>query len=67
MILEKILEGLKIIHKYEPNTMVGCEHEVIYAGTRVSVEDMTEEEKTRMQIQLGWQWNDEFDCWERYL
>ena len=50
-LIEKIVEGLKILSKYEGH--ISAEHDIIYAGPDNPKEDMLEKDFERME-QLGW-------------
>jgi len=50
--MNRILEGLKIIEKYEPNFDTACEHDTLYAGN-YAPEKLTEDERKKME-ELGW-------------
>jgi len=50
--MNRLLEGLKIIEKYEPDFDTCAEHDIIYAGN-YSPEKLTLDEKLKME-ELGW-------------
>lgn len=57
---KRILAGMLLIRKYEPNADIAAEHDVIYFGGYETREKMTEEEK---QLMEAWRWREEFDSW----
>ena len=50
--MNRILEGLKIIEKYEPDFDTCAEHDIIFAGN-YAPELLTEDEKIKME-ELNW-------------
>jgi hypothetical protein len=63
--IEQIIKGLELINKVNPKSDIYADHDVIYAGNPSDL-DMNE-----LQCQLmkkwGWLWNDEYDCWMKFV
>ena len=60
--MNRILEGLKIIEKYEPDFDTCAEHDTIYAGS-YNPGKMTKEEMAEME-KLGWFESE--DSWQHF-
>lgn len=63
--ISQLREGLTILEKYcgrDDPCVVG--HDIIYAGG-VEASKMSDEDAKRID-ELGWHWDDEFDCWARF-
>ena len=54
----RLLEGMKIIQRYNKKVEYASEHDILYYG--VFMEEMTEEDLTRL-FELGWGISEEFD------
>ncbi len=59
--MKTILEGLKIIAKYTPDTDFAAEHDIIYCGECDEM-NMSDEDKKKME-DLGWFIDEEYNCW----
>jgi hypothetical protein len=63
----KLIEALTILAKHEPEKMkdhlAGCEA-VIHAGP-LGFETIPEEDRKRL-LDLGWQWDKQYDRWKIY-
>ena len=64
--LERLMEGLKIIQKYEPDTEVAAEHDVLYCGGETAKNTITTEDAVRLE-ELGWHWSDSYDCYAKFV
>jgi len=63
-----VLEGLKILAKYLPDTdgyYVGAEHDELYVY-EVKTDEITEEDRKRLE-ELGWDQGEDEGVWERYV
>ena len=60
--MNRILEGLKIIEKYEPEFDTCAEHDTLYAGN-YAPEKLTDEERVKME-ELGWFESE--DSWKHF-
>lgn len=58
---KKIIEGLSIMQKHGLSVEVDAQHDVLYAGPGIDGE-LTDEEQKKLE-ELGWHWDEEFDCW----
>lgn len=62
--MNKILDGMNLIAKYEPDATCSAKHDVLYFG---SYEDtylqMTEEERKQME---EWGWFEEEESWTHF-
>lgn len=69
MIDERVLNhsfilGLNILCKYSQGRVdMHAEHDIIYAGPSVSEEEVSEEDKNKLEELGGWHFSDEGDCW----
>jgi len=63
--MKRIKEGLEIIAKYEDDADFCAEHDVIYVGGEESTENMSDEDKHKMD-ELGWFIDEEFYCWSHF-
>lgn len=58
---KKIIAGLDIMQKHGLEVEVDAQHDVLYAGPGIDGE-LTDEDKKKLE-ELGWHWDEEFDCW----
>jgi len=60
-----IVAGLMFMREQygDNNITISAEHEVLYVGGGDEGKDVPSEEKDKM-TELGWLWNDEFECWK---
>ncbi len=63
MTIEKLIEGLQIIAKYQPEGEVSVGHDVFYAGD-YNPDEMTDEDKATLEA-LGW--GEEYDSWYHFV
>jgi len=63
---QKIVAGMQLIMKYEPDTDIAAEHDIIYFGSQESYKKMSDEEKVQM-VNLGWHLDTETDSWARFV
>ena len=61
---QQLIEGLTILEKYGGDDDCAAEHDIIYAGS-TPADKMSKEDAKRLD-ELGWHWDDEFDCWARF-
>jgi hypothetical protein len=62
-----VIEGLKILAKYEEK---GLEAQIAGAGYDFlggSDAEVTDDADVRRLEELGWHWDDESDCWGRFV
>jgi hypothetical protein len=59
---DRILAGMALIRKYEPQAEASAEHDVLYFGV-YNPEVMTNDEARLMK---SWGWIDEYDSWAHY-
>jgi hypothetical protein len=58
---DKILLGIEIIRKYEPDANFACEHEVLYFGTCDDDDErMSSEDRQRL---ADLDWFEEYESW----
>lgn len=63
-----VIEGLKLLAKYDPRGEDGdvcAEHDIVCACPDVT-EDMVSAEDAATLHALGWHWSEEFDSWARF-
>lgn len=58
----RILNGMNLIAKYEPDADMHAEHDQIWFGS-YRPDLMTEEERQQME---RWGWREDCDSWSRY-
>ncbi len=58
----QLIDGLTILAKYEPGGNVEPGHDVICGP---GPENPKPEDKTRLD-ELGWHWDEEYDCWTAF-
>jgi hypothetical protein len=56
----RILAGIALIKKYEPNADFAASHDEIFFGAYETREQMTEEEQQQME---AWGWREMYDSW----
>jgi hypothetical protein len=56
-----VVSGLRIYDKYGPN--LSAEHDVLSVYLS---KDLSEEDRETVECH-GWFWNDEWECWSRYV
>lgn len=61
---DKVLAGIDIIRKYQPDADFAAEHDIIYFGDHESSETMTIEDKCKLD-DLGW--IEEYESWARFV
>ncbi len=57
---DRLIAGMMLIRKYEPDADYAAGHDVIYFGNYETREQMTDEEKALMD---AWHWYEEYDSW----
>ena len=62
--MNRILDGLNIIARYEPEFDASAEHDIFYAGD-VLPEKFTSEELAKLE-ELGWSWDTDCDSWYHF-
>jgi predicted ferric reductase len=62
-IIDRIVEGIAIIRKYESDPDVAAEHDVFYCGA-VNADEMLATDRARMEV-LGWRENE--DSWSIFV
>lgn len=60
----KVLEGLRILLKYQPRSDVAAEHETIYAGGPVP-DQLSEEDRVDL-TNLGWAYDTQQTSWRKF-
>ncbi len=63
--MKRIKEGLDIISKYEEDAGFCAEHDVIYVGGEEATENMSVEDKRKME-ELNWFIDDGLGCWSHF-
>ena len=63
-LIDRILNGIALIRKYEPNADFSAEHDTIYFGSYETREQMTAEEQAQMD---EWLWLEEYDSWAHFV
>lgn len=63
--LTEVLEGLKILAKYDSGSIC-AEHDVIFAGPQLEDVEMTEEDEKALKA-YGWHQDQEGNCWARFV
>lgn len=63
--VNQVIEGLKILSKYSEDNTVCAGHEIIYAGSGVSEDDISEEDQVLLE-DLGWHFDTSCDSWARF-
>lgn len=58
----QILEGLLILKDYAGDDEVAAEHDQIWFGTTEKPDEMNDEDVKKLK-ELGFYWDDEFECW----
>ena len=58
--MNQILEGMKILAKYDEDFMIAAEHDTIYAKLRNHISVMSDEDFSKM-FDLDWMWDDDGD------
>ena len=62
--MNNLLEGLKILEKYEPDFDAAFEHDIIYASgyspAKMDSKDLD------LLSQYGWCWDDEEESWYHF-
>ncbi len=68
--LKDVIGGLQIVAKYCKNGMdedsTAAEHDILYAGVSGDKDAMSPEDIAQLD-QLGWNWNDEYRCWAKWV
>lgn len=59
--IQKVMEGLQILAKYDAGGEMAAEHDIIYAGNA----EVSEEDAKKLE-ELGWHKDGEYDCWARF-
>lgn len=59
--MKRILEGLTILAKYEPDGQACAEHDELFA-CGVGPEAMSEEDRAALK-RLGWRWDGDLPSW----
>jgi len=62
--MQKVLQGLKIIEKYEPESDFRAEHDEIYCGG--TPPDKMSHQDTQKMNALNWHWNELEECWGKF-
>lgn len=60
----KILEGLKILLRYDPEAEVDAQHDTLYAGGP-KPEKLDEPDRRELE-NLGWAYDIQCDSWRRF-
>ena len=60
--MRDILQGLLIFNKYEPDGYFSAEHDEVMCGSTKTKENATEEELKQLE-DLGWRWQEEYECY----
>lgn len=63
--MEDLIRGLQILQRYNPKASVAAAHEILYAGPGESTEISDVDAKELKE--LGWFFEEEFNCWARFL
>ena len=61
---KRILDGIILIAKYDPQADFSAEHDVIYFGTYETYEEMTPEERAKME---AWGWHESYESWAHFV
>ena len=62
--IERLLRGIGIIRKYDPNPDLAAVHDVFYCGSYDTRDAMTVEERTLMDT---YGWGEEYDSWRFFV
>lgn len=63
--MEKLIKGLQLIAKYEPDADWDAQHDIIYVGSGDIPAKMTDEEVKEMKA-LGWHIDSEDGGWAKF-
>jgi hypothetical protein len=61
--VEKIIAGLNLLNKY-PEMEVGAEHSVLLVSVDRELVSVTDVERLE---KLGFDWSNEYECWQKYV
>ena len=65
LIMKELIEALQIFLKYRNETWpTHCEHDILMV-IGIEEEEPSEEDRERLR-ELGFDWNEEHDCWASY-
>jgi hypothetical protein len=62
--MKQMAAGLTILMKYDPEGSCSAEHDILYAGPDEQGK-VSEEDQKKLE-DLGWHWDEQFDCWARF-
>ncbi len=64
--MSDIVQGLTILLRYGDG-QVAAEHDQFFAGpNKMGKDDISEEDRKILET-LRWYWDEDFDCWRRYV
>lgn len=61
--IQRIIEGLQILAKYDPDTDITANEEELWVGAGVKPKD---EDRKRLNY-LGWHEDDDVESWRHYI
>lgn len=62
--VKKVLDGINLILKYEPEAQLASGHDIIYFGSYEIRSKMTPEEQMLMD---EWGWTEEYESWAKNI
>ena len=62
---QKVMEGISIIMRYEPNSEFAASHDEIWFGGPTAYAKMSQDEHKRLR-ELGWMWVASYDSWRHF-
>ena len=64
---ERVAKGLLIFMKYDPESDVYAEHDIIYAGpSRKNLGEISDVDAIELK-KLGWHHDKEYDSWAKFV
>ena len=64
---ERVAKGLLIFLKYDPDSDVCAEHDIIYAGVGRKVQDEITPEDQKELKNLGWFYEKDYESWAKHV
>jgi hypothetical protein len=64
--IAQLVGGLEILQEFNPGGIVSAEHDVIYAHGPDPDEDKISKKDKRKLKNLGWYWDEKFQCWAHF-